>query len=121
MEHNHGNEYQVKVIHDDGTEQLSRWMNSEAQIALAIASIHRPQGACWLRERKVVCLDCPDREQRILEYRVVDTPSQRCHPHDSQYLLAAGYKNRYELCEEWWHRAEVESGQPQPRAFRTAA
>ena len=25
MAHNHGSEYQVKVIHEDGTEALSEW------------------------------------------------------------------------------------------------
>ena len=26
MAHNHGSEYQVKVIHEDGTEALSEWI-----------------------------------------------------------------------------------------------
>src|SRR5713101_452170 len=98
MAHNHGNEYQVKIVHKDGTEELSGWMNNEAQVAQAMAVIHGPQGnAYWLRERNVVCPNCPDREQRILEYRIEDTPSQRCHPHDSRYLVTMGYKSRYEV------------------------
>jgi hypothetical protein len=112
MAHDHGNEYQVKIVHDDGTEQLSGWMNSEAQVAQAMAAIRRPQGAFyWLRERKVVCPECLDREQGILEYPMADIPSQRYNPHDSRYLLVVGYKNRYEL----------EVGQTAPHAFRTAA
>ena len=100
MAHNHGNEYQVKIVHEDGTEELSGWMNSEAQVAQAMAAVHRPQGnAYWLRERNVVCPNCLDREQRILEYPLTDIPSPRCSPHDSRYLLAVGYKNRYELLE----------------------
>jgi len=31
MAHNHGNEYQVKIVHEDGTEELSGWVNSEEQ------------------------------------------------------------------------------------------
>ncbi len=100
MGHNHGNEYQVKIVHEDETEELSGWTNSEAQVAQAMAAVHRPQGnAYWLRERNVVCPDCLAREQRILEFPFADIPSQRCSPHDSCYLLAVGYKNRYELLE----------------------
>ena len=102
MAHNHGNEYQVKIVHEDGTEELSGWMNSAEQVAQqvaqAMAAFHRPRGnAYWLRERNVLCPNCPDREQRILEYRIEDTPSQRCHPHDSRYLVTMGYKSRYEV------------------------
>ena len=28
MAHNHGNEYQVRIVHEDGTEELSGWMKS---------------------------------------------------------------------------------------------
>jgi hypothetical protein len=122
MAHDHGNEYQVKIVHADGTEQLSRWINSEAQVAQAMVAIHRPQGAAyWLRERNVVCPNCPAGEQRILEYPLADVPSPRYSPHDSRYLLEVGYKNRYELREDWWYRTEVELERPAPRAFRTAA
>ncbi|HYL83566.1 MAG TPA: hypothetical protein VE263_04980 [Candidatus Angelobacter sp.] len=100
MAHNHSDEYQVKTVHEDGTEELSEWMNSEAQVAQAMAAVRRPQGnAYWLRERNVVCPNCLDREQRILEYPFADISSQRCSPHDSRYLLVTGYKNRYELLE----------------------
>ena len=100
MAHSHGNEYQVKIVHEDATEELSGWMNSEAQVAQLMAAVHRPQGnTYWLRERNVVCPNCVDREQRILEYPFADTQSQRCRPHDSHYLLSVGYKNRYELLE----------------------
>ena len=91
MTHNHGNEYQVKIIHEDGTEELSGWMNSQEQVAQAMAAVHRPQNkAYWLQERNVLCPNCPDREQRILEYPLTDNPSPRCSPHDSRYLRAVG-------------------------------
>jgi hypothetical protein len=100
MAHNHGNEYQLKIVHENGAEELSGWMNSEEQVALAVAVFHRLQGdAYWLRERNVVCSNCLDSEQRILEFRLTSTPSPRYSPHDSRYLLAVGSRNRCELPE----------------------
>jgi len=79
MAHSHGYEYQIKIVHEDATEELSGWMNNEAQVAQVMAAVHRPQGnTYWLRERTVVCPNCLDREQRILEYPFADIPSQRC-------------------------------------------
>jgi hypothetical protein len=91
MEHNHGSEYQVKTVRRDGTEELSGWMNNKEQVALAMAAARRLQGkAYWLQERNVLCPNCLDREQRILEYTLTDIPSPRCSPHDSRYLRAVG-------------------------------
>ena len=100
MVHDHGNEYQIQIVHEDGTEQLSGWTNSAEQVALAMAAVHRQQGkAYWLLVRNVICPNCLDREQRIVGYPISDTPSPRCSPHDSRYLLAAGLRNRHELLE----------------------
>src|SRR5260370_5758607 len=91
MEHNHGSEYQVKTVRRDGTEELSGWMNNKEQVALAMAAARRLQGkAYWLQERNVLCPNCLDREQRILEYTLTDIPSPRCSPHASRYLRAVG-------------------------------
>ena len=96
--HNHGNEYQVKIVHGDGIEELSGWMNSQEQVIQAMAAVHRPQGnAYWLRERNIVCPHCLDREQKILEYPLTDIPSPRFSPHDSRYLVAVGSRNRCAL------------------------
>jgi hypothetical protein len=97
----HGNEYQVRIVHEDGTEELSGWMNSEEQLAQAMAAVHRAQGeAYWLRERNVLCSDCFDKKQIIIvECPITDIPSPRYRPHDSQYLVAVGSRNRYELVE----------------------
>ncbi len=98
MAHNHGNEYQVKIVHEDGTEELSGWMNSEEQVVQAMAAVRRPQcKAYWLRVRNVLCPNCLDREQRIVEYPLTDVPSPRCSPHDSGYLVAVGSMDRYAL------------------------
>jgi hypothetical protein len=91
MEHNHGNEYQVKTVRRDGTEELSGWMNNREQVAQAMVAARRPQDkAYWLLERNVLCPNCLDREQIILEYPLTDIPSPRFSPHDSRYLRAVG-------------------------------
>jgi hypothetical protein len=98
MAHTHGKEYQVRIVHEDGTEELSGWMQREAQVAPALAAIHRPHGtAFWLRARNVLCPTCLERDQRIWEYPLTGIPSSRYRPHDSGYLLAVGYKNRAEV------------------------
>ena len=108
MAHEHGSEYQVRIVHEDGTEELSGWLNSAEQFAQAIAASHRPQGKVyWLLERNVLCSNCLDREQRIMEYPLKDIPSPRCSPHDSRYLVEVGSKNRYELEVNIWNRHQA--------------
>lgn len=105
MAHNHGNEYQVKIVHEDGTEELSGWMNSEEQVAQAVAAVHGPPGkAFWLRARNVLCPNCLDREQRIIvECPLTNMPSPRSSPHDSYYLVRVGLKNRHAVFnQEFW-------------------
>jgi hypothetical protein len=99
LSHNHGNEYQIKIVHEDGTEELSEWMNNQAQVAQqAMAAVHSRRGkAFWLRERNVLCPNCLDSEQRIVEYPLADIPSPRCSPHDSLYLEAVGSRDRWTL------------------------
>jgi hypothetical protein len=101
MAHEHGSEYQVQIVYEDGTEELSGWMNSEKQVVQAMASVlsvHRPEvKAYWLQERNVLCPNCLDREQRIVEYPIANVTSPRYNPHNSSYLLAVGVKSRYEL------------------------
>ena len=77
MAHDHGNHYQVRMAHEDGTEALSKWINREG-VAQVIAALYKPGAkAYWLRERKVLCPNCLDTEQRIVEYPLVDIPSPR--------------------------------------------
>jgi hypothetical protein len=98
MAHNHGNEYQIKIVHEDGTEELGEWMNSEEQVAQAMAAVHRAQGkAYWLLYRNVLCRDCFDKEQTIVECPITEIPSPRYRPRDSRYLLAVGSRNRYDF------------------------
>jgi len=98
MAHDHGSEYQVRIVLEDGTEELSGWLNSEEQVAQAIAVSHRPQAkAYWLLERDVLCSTCLDRGEQVMEYPLTDIPSPRCSPHDSRYLVDMGSKSRCEL------------------------
>jgi hypothetical protein len=96
MAHNHGNEYQVKIVCEDGTEELSGWVNNEEQVAQVMAAVHRPRvKAHLLRERNILCPSCLDREQRIVEYPLTDIPSPRYSPHDSRYLVAVGSMDQF--------------------------
>ena len=88
MAHDHGIEYQVKVVHQNGTEQVSGWMQSEEQIPQVMAAVHMsPDKTYWLQRRNAVCPTCLDGEQRILEFPLLHVPSLRCQPHDSRYML----------------------------------
>jgi hypothetical protein len=87
MAHDHGNEYQVRIVHANGTEQLSGWMKSEEQIPQLIAAVHMSPGkTCWLQRRNVVCPNCLDVEQKILEVPLTEALSLRFQPHDSRYI-----------------------------------
>jgi hypothetical protein len=87
MAHN-GDEYQIRITSEDGTVELSGWMNSTEQVAQAMAAVHKSQGqASWLlvrREDKII-LECP----------ITDIPSLRYSPHDSHYLVRVAYRDRY--------------------------
>jgi hypothetical protein len=86
MVHNHGYEYQIRIVCADGIDELSGWMNNTEQVAQAIIAAHKLQGkTCWLRVRNIICPDYSDKEQ-ISEFPIMDIPSPRCIPHDSRYL-----------------------------------
>ena len=91
MAHNHGNQYQIRIVSEDGIEELSGWMESADQVAQAMLAVQRPQGKTyWLLVRNIICPDCSDREQ-IMEYPIMHTPSPRFIPHDSRYLQPASH------------------------------
>lgn len=100
MTHNHGSEYQVKVIHEDGTEVLSEWIKQE-DIAYTMAALRKPQArAYWLRERNVkvpFCALCREIETSVTECPVTDHLSPRSHVHDSSYLALTGAKDPCDL------------------------
>jgi hypothetical protein len=97
MAHNHGNVYQIRIVRENGTEELSGWMNGTEQVAQAMILTHRPQGtACWLMVRNIICPSCSDSEQ-ISEYPIMNIPSARYIPHDSRYLQVVKARDRYAL------------------------
>jgi hypothetical protein len=97
MVHNHGYEYQIRIVLEDGAEELSGWMNSTEQVAQTIMVVHKLQGqTCWLLVRNVICPNCSDSEQ-ISEYPIMDISSPRYMPYDSRHLRAADSRNRYAL------------------------
>ena len=100
MAHNHGAEFQVKVIHEDGTEVLSEWIEC-GKIAPTIAALRKPQArAYWLRERGVTVAACPlcgDGETSIAEFPLADCLSPRSRPHNSSYLVSSGAKDPSDL------------------------
>jgi hypothetical protein len=98
MAHHHGNEYQVRIVHEDGVEELSGWMNSGENLVEAMAAVRGAQRkAYWLRERNALCPDCVNKEQPIIvECPITNISSPRYRPHDSRYLMAVGSRNRYD-------------------------
>ncbi len=100
MPHNHGIEYQIKVVHENGTEMLSEWIDP-GTVAETMGALRKPQAkAYWLRERSVTVATCPlcrDEETTIAEYPLTDSLSPRTHPHDSSYLVSTGSKDPFDL------------------------
>jgi hypothetical protein len=95
MAHNHGYEYQIRIVHEDGIEELSGWVNSAEQVAQEMIAVHKQRaGAYWLLVRNITCPNCSGGEQ-VLEYPIIDIPSPRCIPHDSRYLQVVESKNRH--------------------------
>ena len=95
MAHNHGNEYQIRIVREDGIEELSGWMNSIEQTAQAMLAVRRPQGRTyWLLVRNILCPNCSAREQ-TMEYPIMHAPSPRYIPHDSRYLQVVESRGWY--------------------------
>ena len=87
MAHN-GDEYQIRIINRDGTEELSGWMNSTEQVAHAMATAHRSEGdTYWLLIRS--------EDQIILECPIADIPLPRYSPQDSYYLMRTRFRDQH--------------------------
>ena len=95
MAHKHGNEYQIRIIRENGIVELSGWMSGIEQVAQAMLMVHKSQGTSyWLLVRNILCPNCLDREQ-IWEYPIMHIPSPRFIPHDSRYLQVMESRNPY--------------------------
>jgi hypothetical protein len=101
MAHIHVNEYQIRIAHEDGTEELTAWMNSEQQLTQVLATLHKVhRKAYWLRVRSGLCVECSVTEQPIIvECPITGIASARYRPHNSRYLVAVGSRNGNELPE----------------------
>ena len=75
----HESEYQLKCIHEDGTEELGNWMATESELSQAIARIPWGKGKIyWLRERNIPGPEGVDTEPEIIvECPISDRPSLR--------------------------------------------
>ena len=68
MTHDHGREYQVRIVHKDETEELRGWMNRPEEVAQAITGLRgSPAKAYWLQVRNIRCLSCLHQEITIVE------------------------------------------------------
>jgi hypothetical protein len=77
MMHEHGSEYQVKIVHEDKTDELGGWLNSPEQVAQAIAARRcSPAKAYWLQVRNIRCPNCPHSEPTIAEFRLTPTVAE---------------------------------------------
>lgn len=78
--HNHGREYQIKVVEDGGTEVLSEWVD-RSDVARTMELLRKPQAkAYWLRERNIAvagCLACRNQEATTVEYPFSPEPAPR--------------------------------------------
>ncbi len=88
MAHDHGNEYQIRIVREGGIEQLSGWMKSTDEVTRAILTVPgTEEKTLWLMVRNTPGSSCPDKEH-IVEYPITHSRSPRCIPHDSRYLQA---------------------------------
>ena len=77
MTHEHGGEYQVRIVNDDETEELSGWMNCPEEVAQAITGLRgSPAKAYWLQIRNILCLNCLHRELTIIEFPLTLTAAE---------------------------------------------
>ena len=77
MTHEHGSEYQVRIVHEDETEELSGWMNCQEEVAQAITRLcGSPAKAHWLRVRNILCPNCLHSELTIVEFPLTLTPAE---------------------------------------------
>ena len=69
MKHEHGNEFQLRIVHADQTEELSGWMNSREEVIQAVAGLRgSPAEAYWLQVRNIRGLNCLHSEPTIVEF-----------------------------------------------------
>jgi len=77
MTHDHGSEYQLRIAHEDKTEELSGWMNSPEKVAQAMTVLRgAPAKAYWLQIRNILCHNCLDKELKMVEFPLTPTVAE---------------------------------------------
>jgi hypothetical protein len=95
MTHEHGSEYQLRIVHEDETEELRGWMNCPEDIAQTITGLRgSPAKAYWLQVRNILCLNCVHREQKVVEFPMTPTAAENSRfPHQTvrrSFISASG-------------------------------
>ena len=98
MTHEHGSEYQVRIVHEDETEELSGWMNCQDEVAQAIIGLRgSPAKAYWLQVRNILCPNCPPGELTIVELPLTLTPDENTRfPRQTERTLFGAASSRPE-------------------------
>jgi hypothetical protein len=96
MTHEHGSEYQVRVVYEDETEGLSGWMNCPEAVAQAMTRLRRPPAkAYWLQVRNILCLNCLHREVTIVEFPLTLTAAENSRfPRQAERRLFSSASSR---------------------------
>lgn len=91
MTHEHGNEYQVRIVHEDETEALSEWMNCQEEIAQALTGFRgSPAKDYWLQVRNILCPNCVHRELTLVEFPLIPIAAEDiASNHKKKEVLAA--------------------------------
>jgi hypothetical protein len=77
MTHEHGSEYQLRIVHEDETEELSGWMNFPEDVAQTITGLRgSPAKAYWLQVRNVLCFNCLHIGQKVVEFPLSPTAAE---------------------------------------------
>ena len=93
MAPDNGVRYRIRIVREDGIEELSEWMNSTEQVAQTMLAVRRPEGKTyWLLVRNILCPNCSDRVQ-IMEYPIMCIPSPRYIPYNSPYRRVVESRN----------------------------
>jgi hypothetical protein len=96
MTHEHGSEYQLKIVHEDETEELSGWMKCQEEVAEAITRRRRsPAKAYWLQVRNILCLHCLQRKVTIVEFPLTLTAAENTrYPRQTERRLFGSASSR---------------------------
>jgi hypothetical protein len=96
MTHEHGSEYQVRIVHEDETEELSGWMDCPEAVARAITGLRGSRAqAYWLQIRNICCLNCMDRKPTMVEFPLTPTAAENARfPRQTEKRLFGSASSR---------------------------